>query len=124
MGTYAGQIHGPDFGALLRALGPVLGRRLADSPFAGLSREVRVGLYRRTLALRFDSGRLTAVTDVGFTEGETVRFPPLQFIPLVLGYRSWEELAAVYPDVSIAPTARLLIETLFPRMTAFFYTVY
>jgi hypothetical protein len=53
-----------------------------------------------------------------------LRCPPLQFIPILLGYRTWEELRSTYPDVSVPPTWRLLIDTLFPRMNAFLYTIY
>lgn len=124
LGTYAWQIHVPDFVALLRALGPVLERRIAGSPFAGLTRDVRVSLYRETLVLRFVAGKLTGVTSLDPAGDEPVRLPPLQLIPLVLGHRTLDELHATYPDASVAPTWRLLVDTLFPRATAFMYTIY
>ena len=124
LGTYAWQIHVPDVGALLRALVPVLERRVARSPFAGLTQDVRLSLYRETLLLRFVAGRLTEVTNLGFTDSEPIRFPPLQFVPLMLGYRTWEELGGAYPDVSVAPAWRLLVGTLFPKVTSFIYTIY
>jgi len=124
LGTYAWQIHVPDVAALLRALAPVLERRVAGSPFAGLTRDVRLSLYRETLSLRFVAGRLAEVANLGFTGGEKIRFPPLQFIPLVLGYRTVEELCATYPDVSVAPAWRLLVDTLFPKVEAVIYTIY
>jgi len=124
LGTYAWQIHVPDVVALLRTLAPVLERRIAGSPFAGLTRDVRVRLYRETIRLRFQEGRLSEVASLGFSGGEEISFPPLQFIPLVLGYRTWEELHATYPDVRIAPAWRLLVDTLFPKVAAFIYTIY
>jgi predicted N-acetyltransferase YhbS len=124
LGTYAWQIHVPDVPALLRALTPVLERRIARSPFAGLTRDVRLSLYHETLVLRFRDGKLAEVTNLGFTDSEAVRFPPLQFIPLLLGYRTVEELHAAYPDVSVAPTWRLLIDTLFPKVPSFIHTIY
>ena len=124
MGTYAWQIHVPDRAALLRALAPVLERRIARSPFAGLTRDVRLGLYRETLALRFVEGKIAAVSDEGLTDDAIVRLPPLQFTPLVLGYRTAGELRASYPDVSIASPWRLLVDTLFPKVSSFIYTNY
>jgi hypothetical protein len=124
LGTYAWQIRVPDYVPLLRALAPALERRIAASPFAGLARELRIGLYRETLALRFDGGRLAEVANLGHTGGEEICFPPLQFIPLLLGYRTREELCDAYPDARIAPAERMLIDTLFPGMTAFLHTVY
>jgi hypothetical protein len=70
------------------------------------------------------AGRLTEVTNLGFTGDGEIRFPPLQFIPLVLGYRSVEELRATYPDVSVAPAWRLLVGVLFPKVESFIYTIY
>jgi predicted N-acetyltransferase YhbS len=124
LGTYAWQIHVPDAGALLSALTPMLERRVAGSPFAGLTRHVRLGLYRNTLVLRFSAGRLTEVVSLGATGDEPIRLPPLQFIPLVLGYRTIEELRATYPDVRVAPAWRLLADTLFPKVASFIYTIY
>jgi predicted N-acetyltransferase YhbS len=125
LGTYAWQIHVPDFAVLLRALAPVLERRIAGSPFAGLTRDVRLSLYREALVLRFVEGRLTEVTNGGTTGDEAIlHLPPLQFIPLVLGYRTVAELRAAYPDVSVTPTRRLLVEALFPKVPSFIYTIY
>ena len=124
LGTYAWQIYVPDMTALLRVLAPAFERRLAASPFAGLTREVQLRLYRETIALRFVAGRLTEVANLGFTRRGDVNFPPLAFIPLLLGYRTVEELRAAYPDVNVKPTWRLLVDTLFPKVTSFIYTVY
>ncbi|MBN1977241.1 MAG: GNAT family N-acetyltransferase [Anaerolineae bacterium] len=125
-GAYAWQIHVPDVAALLRALAPVLERRVAASPLAGLTQDVRMCLYRETIRLRFAAGKVTEVANVGFTtwHAEPIRFPPLQFVPLVLGYRTWQELKAAFPDVDVAPGSRLLVDTLFPKTESFIYTVY
>jgi len=125
LGTYAWQIHVPDFAPLLRALAPVFERRIEQSPFAGLTRDVRLSLYREALVLRFVEGKLTEVTNGGTTGDEAIlHLPPLQFIPLVLGYRTVAELRAAYPDVSVAATWRLLVEALFPKVPSFIYTIY
>jgi len=125
LGTYAWQIHVPDHGPLLRALAPVLERRVAASPFAGLTRDVGLNLYYETLVLRFVAGKLTAVDAGDGTGGGVVLgMPPLQFIPLVLGYRTVQELRAAYPDVSVTPPWRLLVDTLFPKVSSFIYTIY
>ncbi len=124
MGTYAWQIHVPDFVALLRALRPVFERRVAESPFAGLTKDVCVDLYRETIRLRFEAGALVEVANLGIAEGWDIRVPPLQFVPLVLGYRTVKELRAAYPDVSVASPWHLLMDTLFPKATSFIHTIY
>ena len=125
-GAYAWQIHIPDVAALLRALAPVLERRIAASSLAGLTQDVRISLYRETIQLRFAAGKVTEVANAGFTtwHDEPIRFPPLQFTPLVLGYRTWQELKAAFPDVDVTPKARLLVDTMFPKTESFIYTLY
>jgi hypothetical protein len=124
MGTYAWQIHVPDLAALLHALTPVFERRVAESLFAGLTKDVCINLYRETIQLRFEAGKLVEVANLGFAEGADIRVPPLQFIPLILGYRTVKELQTAYPDVGIASPWQLLADTLFPKVTSFIYTIY
>jgi hypothetical protein len=123
LGTYAWQIHVPDLPAFLRAIGLALERRIGDSPFAGLTREMRVCLFRDSVILRFGSGRLAEVTPGGPGEGQ-INFPPLAFIPLLLGHRSLDELHTAYPDIHVDKGWRLLLETLFPKVPAFLYPAY
>ena len=61
---------------------------------------------------------------MGFPEGGDMYVPPLQFVPLVLGYRTVKELRAAYPDVSAASPWQLLADTLFPKVTSFIHTIY
>ena len=124
LGTYAWQIHVPNMAALLWALGPVLQRRIAHSPFAALTREIPLCFYRETISLRFEAGRLAEVTNLGPTGTGPVNLPPLQFIPLLLGYRTLDDLRAVYPDVRVESAWRLLVDTLFPKVSSFLYTIY
>ncbi|MCL4507079.1 MAG: GNAT family N-acetyltransferase [Chloroflexi bacterium] len=124
IGAYAWQVHVPDIAALLRAIGPELERRLSESMFAGLTRDIELGFYRQTVKLAFTNGRLTEVSDLGFTDGAAIRFPANAFTPLVLGHHSLSEVLATYPDAGVPPAYRLLMETLFPKVQAFLYTIY
>ncbi len=122
--SYAWQIHVPDMTALLQALAPVFEQRIANSAFAGLTTEVQICLYRETIAFRFEGGTLAGVANLGYGERGQISFPPLQFVTLVLGWRSIDELRSVFPDVNVAPTWRPLLNTLFPKSSSFLYTVY
>lgn len=122
---YAWQIHLPDVGRLLRKIAPVLERRIAASPFAGLTETVSLNLFRETHTLCFEGGTITAVESVGATDwANGLSIPPLLLAPLVLGYRSREELRACYPDMSIWGQSQYLIDVLFPKMTSFVYCAY
>jgi hypothetical protein len=50
--------------------------------------------------------------------------PPPLLAPLVTGYRTFDELASVYHDVSADGSGRSLAGVLFPKMQAFLYTMY
>jgi hypothetical protein len=124
LGRYAWQIRLVDTLGLLRALAPVFSRRLAESPFAGLTGDFDLGLYRRTLRMRFQKGDLVAVEELGFTGTGTLTIPPPQLAVLLLGYRTFEQLRQVYPDVGAADGRQLLVDTLFPRLESFIYMIY
>ena len=124
LGTYAWQLRVPSPVALLRELAPVLDRRIAGSPFAGMTRDVPLNLYRETILLRWVAGKLTDVTDLGFSDFGDIHIPPLQLVPLMMGYRTVADLRAAFPDVRVAPAWRLLVDVLFPRVTSFIYTIY
>jgi hypothetical protein len=123
-GRYAWQIHIPNVPRLLRAIAPVLEQRLSDSAFAGLTQTMMLNLYKETFALRFEGGRLSQVESAGFTDGGEIRIPPLLFAPLVLGWRTRQELADIYPDFSVWGQSSPLLDVLFPKMDAYIYTIY
>lgn len=124
LGTYAWQIHLPDVPRLLRKLSPVFERRIAASPFAGLTQTVLFNLYREAVELHFETGKLVSIEGAAGLLQDQINVPPMQFIPLVLGYWSREELAAMYPDVRVEDGAKHLTDVLFPKVESFIYTAY
>ncbi len=124
LGYYAWQIKFVDIPRLLSRIGPVLERRIAHSPFAGLSEDVCLNLYREAYMLTFGEGRLADVESIGFSEQGGIRVPPPLLAPLVLGYRSREELTQAYRDVSVSSQWQPVVDVLFPKRTSFLYTVY
>jgi predicted acetyltransferase len=123
-GTYAWQIHLVDVARLLMKLKPVLERRLVASLLAGLSRRLLINLYREAFELTFEQGKLLSVRSIGFSNEGEIRIPPLLLAQLVLGYRSCEELKAIYPDVSVWGESLYLVDTLFPKLEAFIFPTY
>ena len=123
-GTYAWQIHLPDVGRFLRKLGPILERRLVPSPYAGLTENLCLNLYHEAFELRFEGGRLVAVEPLGFCDRGGIRVPPFLAAPLLLGWRSREELVHLHPDLSVHREWQHLVDILFPVVDSFIYTVY
>jgi hypothetical protein len=124
LGHYAWQVKLVNIPRLLLKIAPVLERRLAASPFAGLTRELCLNLYREAFELRFQTGELIAVESLGFTHRSDIRLPPPLLAPLVLGYRTRAELAQAHHDVSISGDWQYIVDTLFPKMDSFLYTIY
>jgi predicted N-acetyltransferase YhbS len=124
LGNYAWQVSVPDVVAFLRSIAPTLQRRVRQSPFAELSRDVPIGLYRQTVRLRFVGGVLTDISDVGFGAHSVANIPPQAFAPLALGYRSLQEQQRTYNDLNVSAAFKLLLEVLFPPLTSFLYTLY
>jgi hypothetical protein len=123
LGTYAWQVNLPDIPAFLNAIGPVLERRLAASPFAGFSRPLTLCFYRESITMHFDGGRLAEVTPAGPCDGG-LRFPALTFIPVLFGWRTVEQMRLAYPDLSVPEEDKLLAGTLFPPLAGFLYPSY
>ncbi|MEZ4639820.1 MAG: GNAT family N-acetyltransferase [Caldilineaceae bacterium] len=123
MGVYAWQIHVADLAALLRVIGPVLVERVAASPFAGLTRSVKLAFYRDSVALSFEDGQLVDVRAGGPAQGP-INLPPLKIIPLIFGHTDVGELRAANPDINAGGVWRLLLETLFPKVAGFIHPGY
>ncbi|MBK8026621.1 MAG: hypothetical protein IPK19_35840 [Chloroflexi bacterium] len=124
-GRYQWQLHVPDTAHLLRTIAPVLEQRIAGSMFAGLTDTLTICLYRETVVLRFESGKLASVetTPVPINDG-AICIPPLLFPLLVFGWRTRAELAERYPDFLVWERRNTLIDVLFPRMTSSLSTLY
>ncbi|MBN1287436.1 MAG: GNAT family N-acetyltransferase [Anaerolineae bacterium] len=115
---YAWYIRVPDVPGFVRHIAPALEKHLAAGPtVAGYSGEVNIGFYRRPgLGLKFEAGKLTEVKAIAVTEQEIqAAFPPLVFLKLLFGYRSFDELKYSFPDVWANAEARLVLGALFPK---------
>ena len=135
--AYAWQIHIPDIARFLRTISPVLERRLAESPFAGLTEAVRINFDGEVVTLYFRDGQITQVGLPGTAEG-SICIPRRAAVPLILGYRSREELRGSSPVgeplasgcadevyvIDLSPKEAHLIDLLFPRMASYIYTIY
>ena len=114
---YAYFIRVPDIPGFVRHISPVLEERLARSPAAGYTGDLRLNFYRSGLRLAFKRGRVTAVEPWEPDDKASASFPFLTFLHILFGHHSLDELASVYPDSGPrGDEARLLLETLFPKM--------
>jgi hypothetical protein len=115
-GAYAWYVRVPDLPAFIRHVTPALERRLAASPLAGHSGEVRISFYRDGLRLAFERGKLVAAgpwQPTAEEEGDCA-FPDRTFLQLLFGYRSHADLSHAFVDVWADHGARALLQALFP----------
>lgn len=122
--SYAWQMKLVNPVSFLQKLGPVFEQRLATSMFAGLTDHVVISTYRDEMRLVFEAGKLVAVDDPDAEEGRAVSIPPSTLSPLVLGHRSIDELSDTHHDAGAPGSSRTLVRTLFPKMRAYFHTIY
>ena len=113
---YAWQVRVLDPLRFLLTIAPALERRLAESPWAGLTQDFSMSLYREVIVLRFRDGRLSNVGTVAPRRGCEMRCPP-SVIPMIwLCYRSVDEVVDWYPDASCKDRAtQRLAGVLFPK---------
>ncbi len=114
---YAWYIRVPDLPAFIQRIAPALEARLAASAMAGYGGELKLCFYRRPgLRLVFEAGRLARTEATDSTDQDAnAAFPPLVFLKLLFGYRTYDELKHMFPDVWAWRESKLLLEALFPQ---------
>ncbi|GHO70813.1 hypothetical protein KSC_097050 [Ktedonobacter sp. SOSP1-52] len=121
---YAWYVRVKDLPAFLMHIAPALEKRLAASPVAGYTGDLKLDFYRDGLCMRFEQGRLVAVEPWRtplYGADPSASFPPLIFLQVLFGHRSIEELRHVFPDIWVNPEARLLLRALFPTRPSFVF---
>lgn len=108
----------PDLPAFIEKITPVLEERLADSAFAHFSGEITLNFYRGGLSLTFKDGHLEEIKALESADPEksTANFPPLVFLHLVFGYRTFNELDHAFTDCYAKNKEMInLLNALFPK---------
>lgn len=114
--TYAWYIRVMDIAAFLHTIRPVLERRLAQSPAAGLTLDLSLRMYTQQLTLSFKEGALTEVhSGPSDIEAGSASIHEMPFLQLLFGYRSFDELAHLQPDVFARPSVKPILDVLFPK---------
>jgi hypothetical protein len=116
------QLRIPDMIRFLKRIRPVLQGRLRGTMFDGLTQEVTINTYRHCYVLNFQGGKIQEIKDLGIHEdGKNLSFraPPHDFVRLLLGQYSIEELNRQNIDFLVAGAVKSLIATLFPKQESF-----
>jgi hypothetical protein len=117
---YAWYLRVPDLPGFIQHIAPALEARLAISPLAGHSGELKLTFYRSGMRLAFESGRIVDIGEWKPTpQGHSgdAGFPGLTFSQLVFGYRNLADLKFAFADCwTKNDQARALLEILFPKL--------
>ena len=123
-----------DIPGFIRHVAPVLEGRLVGSDAAGHTGELSIGFIDYGVDLSFDNGRIARVErrrnpargDSWLDRGSSdALFPGLTFLQLLFGFRSSEELEYAFPDCEIrSPTARVVLDVLFPKSPSHLWAIW
>ncbi len=119
---YAWYLRVADLLGFLRLIAPVLEGRLAASSLAGYSGEMKMDWFRGGVRLAFDQGTLSTIEPwqpPPYGEATHAECLATTFLQVLFGYRSFEELCAIFPDVWAQDEARLLLGILFPKRASY-----
>lgn len=124
---YAFYVRVPDLPAFLKHIKPALEKRLAESIAAGHTGELKMNFYQSGIRMAFEHGCITSIEPMRVGPGiETdASFPDLTFLHLLFGHRTFDELHHAFVDCFWENnTARVLLNTLFPKRLSDVYPIY
>lgn len=116
------QVRIPDMTMFLRKVAPMLEKHLVGTMYESLTREFVINTYRDCYVLSFVGGQITSVKNIGFqghdkhTEFRTMR---RDFVRLLLGQNSVEELSEMNSDFIVSGGIRSLVDILFPKKESY-----
>lgn len=108
----------------LNTIRTVLERRLHGTIFEGLSQVIFINTYRHCYVLNFEGGILNPIGDIGVQETDTkleIRIPPSDFVRLILGEYSIDELRIINMDFIVSGSHKALMEILFPKRESYIF---
>ena len=124
-GGYGWQIRLVDPQRMFSRLSGLFERRIAASAFAGLSANFVIDWYRDAFEIVFKDGAITDIRSPASDAGKRIKLPGASLAPLMLGYRSIDDLKSAYLfDVSVPDDIIEIVRILFPHLDAWIATMY
>jgi predicted acetyltransferase len=121
---YAWQVKPLDLYGLMEKLRPAFEKRIAESSFKGLSKELRFNFFKFAVKMEIVKGAIDSMEKYYGEEKRILAFNPYAFIQLITGYKSREEITAAYPDFGVRDDHRELVDVLFPKGPGYIHYTY
>jgi predicted N-acetyltransferase YhbS len=134
---YAWQVKVPNKVRFLEKIKPILEKRVNASAFRNYSGILRLDLFKESVDLGWEGGRLISIKKGNKEEVENTFCIPTDLFPaLSMGYKTWRELQAVRPDIfpsnqylrmkpyETPDESGLFIDILFPKSKSWVYEQY
>jgi len=121
---YAWQTKVIDHAQILEKIKPVFEERIKHSNLNGYTGTIPLNLYFATLTLSFENGVLLCVKRSPSEQKGDIKVNPKVFPKMLLGSRSIGELEAEYPDVTVSPQYREIMNIMFPKGESHIHTTY
>ena len=112
---YAWQIKPLDLFTLMEKMTPAFEKRLAESQFKGLTRELSFNFFKFAVKMAIVDGKIQDMEKYYGEESRNLGFNPNAFIQMLLGYKGWREQAEAYPDFWVKDNLDDLVDVLFPK---------
>jgi predicted N-acetyltransferase YhbS len=113
--AYGWQVRVLDTPRLMRLLAPALERHLAESTWAGLTRDLVINLYHEIVVLGFVEGKLRSVRTVPPGQKSDLSCPPTVAPMIWLGARSVAQVTGWYADATARDDETgALLDAIFP----------
>ena len=124
---YGWQLNIPNLALFFQTIKPIIEKRIKNSIFRDLSRNLIISNYRENIELTFINGKLTEIRHYKGYPDENVsdlRIPGSILFKLLLSDKSMEELNYIMDDAIVKPSSKLLIDIIFPKKNSYPDTYY
>jgi hypothetical protein len=124
---YGWQVKIPNLKAFFALIKPILERRIENSPFKGLTNEVKISNYKEIIELGFKNGKITTIKrNLGYPAELScdLKIPGTFIYKILLADCSFEELKYIVKDCEIEHDSKYLINILFPKLSSYPDTYY
>ena len=121
---YAWQIKPLDLFGLMKKMKPVFEKRIAESQFTDLTKELAFNFFKFAVKVEFVDGKIQKMEKYYEEESRNLGFNPYAFIQMLVGYKGWRELAEAYPDFWVRDNLDDLVDVLFPKGSGYIHYTY